>query len=162
MKTYILLVLSFLFIGQMTLSEEPSKDPNLAMRPASADTTEADSLDVKITECKDCATLASPSPQVEQLVINWDKIKSRYSFSSLPHDDQQSILKTLRAEDYETLAQQAQRRLNEDKVKKKPASDDTVENLKDMVREHTGGFTGKIIRKDGKPNGIKIEYKKKF
>lgn len=125
MKTYTLLVLSFLFIGQMTLSEEPSKDPNLAKRPVSAAATEADSLDVKITECKDCANLASASPQVDQLVINWDKIKSRYSFSRLPHDDQQAILKTLTPEEYETLAQQAQRRLFEDKAKKKPASLDT-------------------------------------
>lgn len=161
MKSYIFLVLSFLLIGQLTLSEEPSKDPNLAM-PASRDVTEADSVRVQITNCPDCDKLAPPSKQAEQLVINWDKIKSRYSFSSLPADDQKAILAQLKADDYETLAERAERRLKLESGDKRPVSDDTAENLKDIVRGYTGGFTGKIIRENGKPKGLKIEYKKKF
>ncbi|MBY0555274.1 hypothetical protein K2P97_12150 [bacterium] len=160
MKAYIFLVLSFLLIGQLTLSEEPSKDPNLAM-PASRDATEADSASLQITNCPDCSKLASPSKQAEQLVINWDEINSRYSFSSLPADDQKALLVSLKPEDYETLAQRFERRLNLDKVKK-PVGSDTAENLKDVVRNYTGGFTGKIIRENGKPKGVRIEYKKKF
>lgn len=161
MKSYIFLVVSFLLIGQLTLSEEPSKDPNLAM-PASKDVTEADSVRVQITNCPDCSKLAPPSKQAEELVINWDKIKYKYSFASLPADDQRALLSQLKADDYETLAERSRRKLNLDAAVKKSASDDTVENIKDVVRGYTGGFTGKVIRENGKPKGLKIEYKKKF
>jgi hypothetical protein len=167
MKTYLFVVLFFLLVGQLTLSDEPSKDPNLAMsRPSDRSKTEADQPRMDYF-CLDCGSgVTHPSKQLDELVINWDLVRSKYSFSSLPREDQEAILKSLDRSDRETIAQQATRRgfeLNLDKSKKQKLDPtNTEENIKDVIRGYTNGFTGKIIRQDGKPKGVMIQWKKKF
>jgi hypothetical protein len=111
MKAYLLVVLTFLLVGQLTLSDEPLKYTNLATYSTSDKSkTEADQSS-RNQFCLDCASVVThPSKPLDELVINWDLVRAKYSFSFLPHDDQETILKNLDRSDRETVVQQAARK----------------------------------------------------
>ena len=111
-------------------------------------------------ECKAFLNSNPVSPQGQQLVINWDKIKSRYSFNSLPRDDQQAILGHLGPEDTETLVERANR-LNLSN-RRKP-TDESGSSIQDNISDHIADATGmgnfrvKVGRKK-----LGVQWKKKF
>ena len=119
-------------------------------------------------ETKDCPQCSANSSnnsldQAEQLMINWDKVKSRYSFSALPREDQAEILGQLSADDHETFAEKA-RRLHLKPTKKYL---DPNENSKAAVQERLGdkvaaatGMGGMRVKLGAKK--FMIQYKKKW
>lgn len=169
MKSYIFLVMSFLLIGQLTLSDDTpaqtSVDPNIDIsKPKDPTTTEA--TQTTPTVCVACGGgVQNPVPQVEQLVINWDKINETYGYQLLSPEDQKEILKKLTPADYETLAQRTNRQLKLQAQKKDPTNP-TTEALKNLAEKNQSGVKGTVIKlpsASGKPTkpavGAGIEKK---
>jgi hypothetical protein len=90
MKAYFLVVLTFLLVGQLTLSDEPSKYPNLALSLASEKSKTEAGQPSTSQFCLDCG--------------------SGVNHPSKPLDDQETILKNLDRSDRETVVQQAARK----------------------------------------------------
>ena len=150
MKTVNLLIILFLAL------------PVLA-DPAPPAPTEAGVGAPEFQTCAECKAILNNNPinaQGQQLVINWDRVRSRYSFDSLPREDQMAILGHLGPEDRETLSERANRmNLNPKRPDSFDAKSSVTDNIGDRVAAATG--MGNFRFKVGKKK-LMFQYKRKF
>lgn len=151
MKT---LFISIFFLSFSTFAVEP------------AARTESGVNSAEFSDCPKCVRVLNNNPvnaQGEQLVINWEQMQSRYSFSSLSKEDQAALLRDLGPGDRETLTERSTR------LKIKPSAFATG-NAGDTIQDRMSGGLGrrlglgegaKLKVKVGKSKFM-IKYEKKF
>jgi hypothetical protein len=128
--------------------------------------TESGVSTADFSDCPQCIRVLNENPvnaQGEQLVINWERLQSRYSFNSLSKEDQAALLRELGPGDRETLAERSAR------LKIKPptfATGNNGDTIQDRMSSGVGrrlglGNGAKVKVKVGK-NKFQIKYEKKF
>ncbi len=162
MKT--ILIFASLFFGLSVFAQTP-KPPATTSAPIDWTVTEAGANSPEFQNCPECRRLANQNPvnaQGQQLVINWDRVRSRYSFDSLSQEDKAAVLGDLQPGDRETIEDRLAR------TKYSHAFDSTGggASLKDRVSGGLGarlglGDNSKVNFKVGR-NKLMIKIEKKF